>query len=125
MTYLVAVDGVVRTDTGIPIKDVEILVRSLIVQQRVVFSAPEESDAAVYLEREGIVGHAGVRFGALLDNLREERAQGYVQAVLTPSTEDAKQVFDQGISVFLIGAQRVVNPLWRPTRKSWGEITGG
>lgn len=124
MTYLVAVDGVMRTDTGTPVKDVEILVRSLIVQQRVVFSAPEDSDAAIYLEREGIVGHAGVRYGELLDTLRQERAQGYVQAVLTPDTEEAKQVFAQGISVFLVGAQRVVDSRWRPTKRSWGEIAG-
>ena len=122
MTYLVAVDGVLRTERGVPVFDMKILVLSLIENARVVFSAPEGSDAERFLGMERITGHAAVRYGNFLDNLADERSQGYVSAVLTPDTEVARVAFEQGVTAMLVTASAFANPKWRPDWKSWGEI---
>lgn len=122
MTFLVAVDGVLRDDRGNPLPDMKVLVVSLIANARVVFVAPEDSDVEIFLRRERITGYASVEYGDFLSILSEERSQGYVQAIMTPDTHVIRQAFKQGVTGMLVTASAFVNPMWRPERRSWGEI---
>lgn len=122
MTVLVEVPGVLRTEAGAPVQALLDTARGMCQYHRVVFASEDDRDE-IFLTREGVIGHAGFRQLPLLEALAEERTVGYVDLVITPDTETAREVARQGISVLLCSASTVVNPKWRPTRKSWGDIS--
>lgn len=122
MTVLIEVPGVLRTETGDPVDGVIIPVRAMLESVRVVFTSPEEKDE-LFLARESLKGYAAFRHGDVLSSLAEERNMGNVDLVITPSTEAARVIHRQGISVMLSSPSRAVNPLWRPERRSWGELS--
>jgi len=121
MTVLIEVEGVLRTDTGDPVQGVELLVRSLLQDMRVVFCSTEEN-AENYLARQKLGSYVQVRKQPTLEALADERTLGNVDVVITADTEIAKAIARQGVSVFLCAASTVVDPRYKPERKAWGDI---
>lgn len=122
MTVLIEVPGVIRTDTGDPIRGVQTAVLALVQNMRVVFCSTAENDE-LYVKREGFTGYAGYREEPTLEALAKERAQGHVDLVITPDTDTAREVARQGVNVMLCAGSRVVDPRYRPERRSWGQIS--
>ena len=124
-TIIVHVEGVLRTDVGVPLADGEQLVRTLIETNRVVLVTGDTNEQKVrqFLALGGIKGYADIYYGVdLLEALRRERLLGHVYLVFLADTPTAQKVFDQGITVCLLAASTFINPEWKPTRKTWGEI---
>jgi len=126
VTLLVNVDGVLRTDVGVPLADGEQLVRSLIETNRVVLVSEvdtNEQKVQQFLALGGINGYANIYYGVdFLEALRRERLMGHVSMVFLADTELGRKVFEQGITVCLVTASSFVRPDWKPARKSWGQI---
>ena len=127
VTILVNIDGVLRTDIGVPLADGEQLVRSLIAGNRVVLVSPKDTSqlkVEQFLALGGIKGYAHIYYGEdVLGALRQERCMGTVSMVFLADTDIAQKVFRQGITVCLVAGATFVRPDWKPTRKTWGEIT--
>lgn len=127
MTILVNIDGVLRTDVGVPLADGEQLVRSLIETNRVVLVSEKDTNeqkVKQFLALGGINGYANIHYGVqFLEALRREREMGHVSMVFVASTKLGRRVFEQGITVCLVTASKFLRPDWKPTRKTWGEIT--
>ncbi len=121
MTVLIDVEGVLRTDTGDPVQSVELIVRSMLEDLRVVFCSEEES-AENYLARQKLDKFVQVRKQSTLEALADERTLGHVDVVITADTEVAKSIARQGVSVFLCASSTVVDPRYKPERKAWGDI---
>lgn len=125
-TIVVSVEGVLRTDAGVPLADGEQLVRTLIEHNRVVLVTPDTNEKKVkqFLALGGINGYADIYYGVdFMEALRRERSLGHVYLVFHADTAVAQEVFAQGVTVCLLAASTFLRPDWKPTRKTWGEIT--
>jgi hypothetical protein len=123
-TVIVPFDGLIRTDQGHPFQHGQILYKVLVSNYRVVIASPMTQDQTEgYLKRNALLGWARIHEGTVIEALRHERVQSHVHFVMTPDDFEARQIFAQGVSVFLIGASDFVNPRWRPERPTWGKLT--
>jgi hypothetical protein len=125
-TVVVAFDGVIRTDQGTPFQIGQMFYKVLVGGYRVVVASPLTVDQTEgYLKRNALLGWARIHEGTVLEALAAERVQSHVHFAITPDDDEARKIFEQGITVMLVGASDFVNPKWRPDRPSWGAMMKG
>ena len=125
-TIIVPFDGLIRTDQGNPFQIGQVLYKVLVGNYRVVVASPlpvEKTEG--YLKRNALLGWARIHEGTVTEALAAERVQSHVHFVITPHDDEARHIFEQGVSVMLLGASDFVNPKWRPDRPTWGAMMKG
>lgn len=122
-TIVVPFDGLIRTDQGHPFQLGQVLYKVLVGNYRVVVASALPVDQTEgYLKRNALLGWARIHEGTVLEALAHERVQSHVHFAVTPDDDEARKIFEQGITVLLVGASDFVNPKWRPDRPTWGEL---
>lgn len=135
MTILVALTGVLSTDTGSPIREGRYLFDALLAARlRVVIMADMPTDKVEHwLLQQGLRGHAGV-YSPSLDlgdgtPLRQRqiavaRASGHVDLVVDSDPEVIKYCLEEGVPSMLLAHPRSMRPPHRPDRapRTWDAI---
>jgi hypothetical protein len=125
-TVVVPFDGLIRTDQGHPFQLGQVLYKVLVGNYRVVLASSLTQDQTEgYLKRNGLLGWARIHEGTVLEALAYERVQAHVHFAMTPDDMEARKIFEQGITVLLVGASDFVDPRWRPERPTWGQLMKG
>lgn len=122
-TVVVPLDGLLRNDRGAPFMIGQFLYKTLAPTYRVCIASPLDIPTTeAWMRRHGLLGWSRIHNLPLLDALAYERVQSQVHFVVTPDEDEARAVFEQGITVLLIAGSDFVNPKWRAERPSWGQM---
>lgn len=133
MTYLVALNGILKSENNTPIPEGRFLFEALRAQGRTVILLDEpRKDGEYWLRQQGILGIDDILDNSLQLNDGESlrvrqvnvaRSLGRVHAVVDSNPEVIAKVFSMGVTGILFAKPESMLPSYRPDgKKSWKDI---
>lgn len=122
MTYIIALDGVLRDERKIPVYGMKLLLMSLNEVSRVVLAVSDVEEAERFLIRERMNDDYVLMRGTTVEVFHQEISRGEVYGVFSADSAEVREVVSAGVTGMLVASSSFMDPRWRPDARTWGQI---